>query len=361
MDRVAPTREGSEDGSDDDDDPMSPLSDVEPPTAATTVKRKNPSGKKPAPRKRKAARPEGENDDVDEGDGAGQRVNWTIDALARLIEVLVDPLTLSVLQQSEAIPTRMELDEGLPAADIWAEDGLICQRFNHLNPDDEEYKGRFPPECTAIHHIQPGRLPSPRTGLALKARWASMKATFTVVYQNWDKSGQNDADFQANFYGGRMEILYMFWAVHGLPSIDNFVLRTIDPVDQMDEGVDDLQPQGAGAATGDVSEPTEPVRKRGRPVKADAPPQTITLSTAAAPLSAAEENAVNEAAKASAARATAALAEAAHKNSQRKLIDIKLCKRYKKELESLDKDEDKLKYELIKNAIEKLEQSLYRD
>lgn len=162
--------------------------------------------------------------------------------------------TTVLLFDSEKRPTRRELDAGL--VNIWAKDGPIERVFN----SDHVFDGRDEP--SSIMSFDANLHAITRDGALLRTKWNEVRGRFTVAYNNWSASGQNDPDcfenfvdgakawvsvghvrwlcsqiFRSSSLAGNLVLLYMFVAFREHPSLEPFVLRTIDTRVLREDGV----------------------------------------------------------------------------------------------------------------------------
>ena len=208
----------------------------------------------------------------------GRQPDWSIHESARLIEVMSDPESVSLLLDYEHIPDRAELDVGI--ADIWADDGWVVVRFNQVRPPDLDYQGQTNGSA-ALANVDPRIHPHLRSGEYLKGRWSSLKTAFTTAHTNWTASGQNDPDCFWDFVNGRLDLLYMFYAIQHQPALEAFVLRTVPDDFARDEGLPQLERKHVKPADA-MDHSRSRKRQRGKEEVAVAPSQvTVTMQLTA--------------------------------------------------------------------------------
>ena len=147
----------------------------------------------------------------------GNVSQWTISESARLIHVVCDPSVGLALARLAHGMTRSELDARLA--------NPFLNEFHRLY-NDQSFKPAHPkPSEPLLRGIDPNRFPQ-RDGGILKTKFADIRKHFTISYNMWNVSGQNQRDNFWNFCNGKKTSYYAFLVWDG-PSID-IVLRTVN-------------------------------------------------------------------------------------------------------------------------------------
>ena len=115
----------------------------------------------------------------------GRQAQWVFHETCRLAHVILDPTVGAALARSATGLTRPELDARLVAPF----DAEFFQLFNN-----SEFKPAHPePTNILLAGMNPNSF-TRREGHTLKTKYSDMRKEFTIVYDNWSKSGQNNPD-----------------------------------------------------------------------------------------------------------------------------------------------------------------------
>ncbi len=147
----------------------------------------------------------------------GRQAQWTFHETCRLAHVILDPSVGAALARSATGLTRPELDARLATPF----DAEFFQLFN--NPEFQPAH----PDPTNIHLAgMDAKMFTRREGYTLKTKYSDLRKEFTIVYDNWSRSGQNNPHNFWDFCHGRKVILYSFLVWKNSPSLD-MVLKTV--------------------------------------------------------------------------------------------------------------------------------------
>jgi hypothetical protein len=142
---------------------------------------------------------------------------------ARLCHVISDPRNPTALRKLYQRETnRAELDSG--RHDQWSNEFMDLFKDPDFNPDVPEVHGGTV-QCVLdkfrhedVRHV--------RDGSCLKERWQKIRSAFTIAYNNWSKSGQNDPEEFHTYTQGDDALIYAFCVFHDQPCID-YALRLL--------------------------------------------------------------------------------------------------------------------------------------
>jgi hypothetical protein len=164
--------------------------------------------------------------------------------LARIVEVIADPVTQSAVAQLNTKKNRAVIDEKI---DLWVSD--IAPRFNsdkeytHVEWDDTKSAICSSPrnDTSRLNPNQKNCKNELRTGAQLKKQWAGMKGHVGSIFKNWEESGQGlkgaDQGQSAmdepisNYIHGKSTsaarvIKYMFLRFKDNPDLMSFAVKT---------------------------------------------------------------------------------------------------------------------------------------
>ena len=131
--------------------------------------------------------------------------------------------------------TRAELDEG--------RHDPFAHEFQHLFNDRDFIPSPLEPVDGIVGDLldtfDPGLHPFPRDGTTLKQRWTRLRSLYTVACNNFEKSGQSDADIFPSFTQGDDSLCYMHCVFKDHLSIEA-VLRSIPRHARGESGVEEI-------------------------------------------------------------------------------------------------------------------------
>ena len=170
---------------------------------------------------------------------APAQAHFTHHEIARLTRIMADPANAVLHYRLQDRRTRAQLDDPTYVADPFAvgslgnagQPGIIETFFNnHTLVYENEW-----PTVAEVRGTDPNLHPHARSGEALKAQWTKLKGSFSVAYNRFSASGQNNPDNFMHFTHGDAKLYYMFLAFRESPSLEA-ILRTLPAEAQRDEG-----------------------------------------------------------------------------------------------------------------------------
>jgi hypothetical protein len=147
----------------------------------------------------------------------GSAAQWTNNETARLIHVVCDPSVAIALARHASGLSRAQLDAKLKSPFVTEFLDLYNDAtFTPAHPDPKVpiLKGIDPCDC---HR---------RVGNILSDKYTEIRKLFTVAYENWSCSGQNDPTTFASFCQGKKMVDYAFRVWKDLPALQ-IVLKSL--------------------------------------------------------------------------------------------------------------------------------------
>jgi hypothetical protein len=165
-----------------------------------------------------------------------QDPNRSMHETARLCHVIADPRHATALRKLYQIESnRSELDSG--RHDPWSNEFMDLFNDPNFNPDVPEWRaGNM--QCV-LDRLRPEDVRHERDGSRLKEPWQKLRSSFTIAYNNWSKSGQNDPKEFAAYTQGDDALVYTFCVFHNQPSLD-YALRLLPEGGRAECGVPDV-------------------------------------------------------------------------------------------------------------------------
>ena len=161
---------------------------------------------------------------------------WSADETARLVLTMTDGETYSSVAKIFRPASRQEIDasKGPVSRTGWME---VAQKYNDddfmpENPFSDDVKLKF------IDPSVPGIL---RSADCIRAHMASLRSLYTVRYNKWSRSGQNDPETFWNFCCGNTVLLFMFHVLKGCPAVKNLLIRKLPQNIGVDTAAEPIQ------------------------------------------------------------------------------------------------------------------------
>ena len=165
---------------------------------------------------------------------SGRELPFEVSEYARLLHVLMDPRMLASLARDCGRKSRDDLDR--EPEDPWSLSfGPLYNDPSFKPPRTSQLAGGVTLE--EIDDIDPSILIRERPVAVLKKKWGEVRSAYTVAYENYQQSGQNDESCFSNFAGGKRYVLYYHCALSQAPSMETLILRTLPDEAQRETGI----------------------------------------------------------------------------------------------------------------------------
>jgi hypothetical protein len=148
---------------------------------------------------------------------------------ARLIEILVSPSSIVEVSRIFERASRSVLD----ASALSPMDDSFTSLAKIYNDGDVLFAKRSDDPVLDPNNFS---FIATRNGKSLKGHLANMRSQYTLAFEKWSRSGQQDPDTFSNYCGHDPVMLYLFDALSGSPFLATQFLRLLPPGSAIEAG-----------------------------------------------------------------------------------------------------------------------------